>query len=128
MDLQPMGVSKLKLKHPLQRPSRRNAQVRPETEELVLLVVQDKPLEQIDTWLFQILAARSDAELELLASHILTMSLEQDVPEARAAVSRGHLEEAFALLGSRMRRRVAKLLRDHQRSEDDAFLDMCSVD
>jgi hypothetical protein len=95
--------------------------------ELMLLAREDRPM-QIDTWLQAHVDKRIDAELEFLASHVL--SLDFEVPgEIRGVGSRGgsYLDDAFQLLISRMRRRFSKLLRDHQRRDDDHLVDSTEV-
>ncbi len=93
----------------------------------MFLAREDRPL-QIDAWLQAYVDKRVDAELEFLASHVL--SLDFDVPaEIRGVGSRGgvYLDQSFQLLVSRMRRRFSKLLRDHQRRDDDAAVDSTEV-
>ena len=90
----------------------------------VELLVKNGNLGKVDTWLKKHADKQLDAELELLASFILASSF--PVPqELRSLAARGgtHLDDAFAELISRMKRRFAKTLRDHQRSDDDDIVD-----
>jgi glycogen debranching enzyme len=48
--------------------------------------------------------------------------------EVKTLLSQGRVGDGLRMAMSRMRRRTAKVLRDHQRSEDDAFLDSCVQD
>jgi hypothetical protein len=77
-------------------------------------------------WLRRRLNQYLDEELELLATHVLSeMELPHNYPEVLSRLYRGDYEEGLQRLVSRLRRKFAKLLRDHQRSEDDSFHDSC---
>ena len=71
-----------------------------------------------------------DSELENLATYILSDREFDNVnhPEVRGPMGRGDSVGALMALTSRMRRKFAKALRDHQRGEDDVFTDQCLVE
>lgn len=70
-----------------------------------------------------------DDELEALATWVLSADeFATNIPEVVGLLGRGDHEGAMAALSSRMRRRFAKALRDHQRSEADDFYDDCVVE
>lgn len=70
-----------------------------------------------------------DDELETLATWVLSEAqFDVHVPEVMGPLGKGQPEVAMEALVSRMRRRFAKTLRDHQRSETDDFYDDCLVE
>lgn len=70
-----------------------------------------------------------DEELEVLATWVLSVAdFDHRVPEVLGPLGRGEHEQAMQALCSRMKRRFAKALRDHQRSEADDFYDSCTVE
>jgi len=70
-----------------------------------------------------------DEELETLATWVLSEAdFDTSIPEVQGPLTRGEPDKALAALISRMRRRFAKALRDHQRSESDDFYDDCIVE
>lgn len=102
--------------------------VREEVAELIQLVETKSP-SQVSQWLRRRLNQYLDEELEVLATHVLAeMDLPHNLPEVRGPLFRGEYERGLDALVSRLRRRFAKLLRDHQRGEDDAFYDSCVVE
>jgi hypothetical protein len=108
-------------------PPRVMEETREDVEELVNLV-QRKPW-LVQKWLQRRLNKHLDEELEVLASYVLSeMSLRHDYPEVLGPIYRGDYESGLSALVSRLRRQFAKLLRDHQRGEDDDFLDSCIVE
>lgn len=58
-------------------------------------------------------------ELELLAEHALQMNVEMTEAAVFGPASRGDAKSAVEAAMSIMRRRLAKLLRDHQRNVED---------
>lgn len=58
-------------------------------------------------------------ELELLAEHALQMTVEMTEPAVFGPASRGDARTAVEQALSIMRRRLAKLLRDHQRNVEE---------
>lgn len=67
-----------------------------------------------------------DEELEVLATHVLSEAVfDIHVPEVLGPMGRGDRDGALHAAVSRMRRKFAKMLRDHQRSESDNFYDEC---
>ncbi len=112
-------------------PRHRVQLVAPEVEEFIRLAQEGtKPPYIIGQWMTQWLSRRLDTELELLASTALSMELDDLMrdPAVMGALQRGRYEEGLRQLMSRCRRRFAKLLRDHQRADDDDFLDAAEVD
>lgn len=111
-------------------PIHRVQHVSPEVEEFIRLVKADKPPYLIGQWLSQWLNRKLDSELELLASTTLSMDLDDILkdPAALGCLYRGNYQPGLQHLASRMRRRFAKLLRDHQRSDKDLFIDNCEVE
>lgn len=108
------------------RKPRRPVPVSEDVLELIRLVQQRTP-QDVAYWLYRYVGAKVDDELETLATHFLTedfLDIAQSA-EVQALLSKGRALEAIALAMSRLRRRTSKVLRDHQRSEDDAFLDSC---
>lgn len=98
------------------------------TAELIRLA-QTRSAYNVSQWLRRKLNQFLDEELEVLASHVLSdMELPYDFPEVKGPILRGEYDKGLAQLTSRLRRRFAKLLRDHQRSEDDDFYDSCVVE
>lgn len=70
-----------------------------------------------------------DDELEALATWVLSADdFEVRTPDVMGPLNRGDTEGALKAICSRMRRRFAKALRDHQRSEADEFYDGCMVE
>lgn len=58
-------------------------------------------------------------ELELLAGHALQMNVEMDEPAVMGAVCRGDARLAVSAAISIMRRRMSKMLRDHEREVEE---------
>lgn len=116
-------VSQLALKR-----AKANQFVNEDIAELVELVQRKTP-GHVAQWLRNRLNQHLDEELEVLATHVLAeMELPTDFPEVRGPLLRGNYDEGLRQLTSRLRRRFAKLLRDHQRGEDDEFYDACTVE
>lgn len=111
------------------RRPRRPVPVTPIVETLVTLV-QERTPGDVAVWLQRYVGERIDEELELLATYFLAEAFDDIAmaPEVQALITRGRQVEAVRTALSRARRRTAKTLRDHQRSDDDAFLDSCVQD
>lgn len=112
-------------------PMHRVQLVSPEVEEFIALAREGtKPPYIIGHWLSQWLNRRLDAELELLASAALSLEMDDLLQDSAvlAALRRGRYDEGLHQLMSRCRRRFAKLLRDHQRAEDDDSVDAAELD
>lgn len=109
-------------------PRRHSIDVDEATEELIRLV-NTRNAHKVSQWLRRKLNQFLDEELEVLASHVLSeMELPYDFPEVKSPLLRGDYDAGLAQLTSRLRRKFAKLLRDHQRGEDDEFFDNCVVE
>lgn len=107
--------------------TRSNELVRQEVDELLKLA--NKSPHQVALWLRRKMNQHLDEELEVLATHVLSeLELPHDFPEVRGHLFRGNYEMGLDQLVSRLRRKFAKLLRDHQRGEDDDFYDSCIVE
>lgn len=102
----------------------------PDEVRHIIRIVKERscPEAVLVEWLGNYVNERLDEELELLATHVLTVEFEWRVPEVQGAMYRGQPDLAFQHLMSRMRRRFAKILRDHQRSDVDTFLDEAEMD
>lgn len=111
------------------RKPRRPVAVSEDVHELVRLVQQRTP-QDVAYWLHRYVSQKVDEELETLATFFLSNDFGDiaSSSEVKALLSRGRYDGAIELALSRMRRRTSKVLRDHQRSEDDAFLDSCVAD
>lgn len=111
------------------RPTHRAEQVPEEVTNLIKTATTKEP-GVVAQWLRRKLNAHMDEELEVLASHVLSEAGFEDVlelPEVRGPMGRGDTETAARAIISRMKRKFAKLLRDHERSENDDFLDEVQV-
>ena len=103
-------------------------QVSPEVEDLIKMVTSGRPPYIIGQYLSDLFNRKLDAELELLASHALQIEMDLKDPAVLTPIHRGQPHEALLQLQSRMRRKFAKMLRDHQRADDDLFTDQCIVE
>lgn len=119
---------KTKLDPPVGGRRDRTPQVTQEVLDFIEFVRQERPPYVIGQWLSQYIARKLDAELELLASHVLLLEADISDPQIQGPISRGNTREGLQQLQSRMRRKFAKLLRDHQRADDDLFTDQCVVE
>lgn len=94
----------------------------------LIKIATTKEAHLVSQWLRRKVNTHLDEELELLASHVLSEAeFDIRVPEVLGPYNRGNLDGALAAAVSRMKRKFAKLLRDHQRSENDDFLDDVQV-
>ena len=104
----------------------------PVTDEVNALVkvAKDRPPQDVAYWLYRYTNQKVDDELETLATFFLSEGFEDILAgtEVKALIVRGQFLEAGRVAMSRLRRRTAKTLRDHQRSADDALLDACVQD
>ncbi len=93
----------------------------------LIKVAQSRTPQDVAYWLYKYVGERIDEELESLATYFIQEDFADIIQstEVQAVLSRGRVLEGMQLAMSRQRRRVSKTLRDHQRSEDDAFLDSC---
>lgn len=90
----------------------------PDEVSHLINVVKAGPPQNVSAWLSNYVEENVSRELELIATHILsTNTLHSDFVEVNAAISRGLVQDGLDLLVSRLRRRMAKILRDHQRVE-----------
>lgn len=96
----------------------------PELKHLIN-VARTKDHSAVAGWLQRKLNMHMDEELEVLATYVLGEAVFDvaSLPEVMGPLGRGDKELAMAMLVSRMRRKFAKLLRDHKRGETDDFLD-----
>lgn len=111
------------------RPTHRAEQVPDEVLSLIR-IAQDKEPQHVAQWLRRKLNAHLDEELEVLATHVLSEADFEEVltlAEVRGPLSRNDTDTAIRAVVSRMKRKFAKLLRDHERSENDDFLDTVQV-
>ena len=93
----------------------------------LIQIARERSPQDVAYWLYRYVGSKVDDELEALATHFLAedfLDIAQG-PEVQALLSKGRSLEAITVAMSRLRRRTSKVLRDHQRSEDDAFLDSC---
>jgi len=120
-------AAKLKMRRPnAGRPPRSEAV--PEDIRQLMRLATTKEAHVISQWLRRKMNEHLDEELEVLASHVLSeMDFDPNIPEVMGPMGRGDTRAGLAALISRMKRKVAKLLRDHQRSENDDFLDEVQV-
>lgn len=111
------------------RKPRRPVAVSEDVHELIRLALHRTP-QDVAYWLHRYVSQKVDEELETLATYFLSSDFDDiaGAPEVKALLGRGRYEGAIELAMSRLRRRTSKVLRDHQRSEDDAFLDSCVAD
>lgn len=114
---------------PPRKPRLRMEEVeRSEVEELIHLA-RTKHSVHVSQWLRRRLNRFLDEELEVLATHVLSeLELPHDMAEVRGPLYRGDYDKGLDLLVSRLRRKFAKTLRDHQRGEDDDFYDSCIME
>jgi hypothetical protein len=95
--------------------------------EVLVDIAQKRTPQDVAYWLYRYVGERLDEELETLATHFLSEGFEDIVQsqEVSSLITRGRPHEAVRVALSRSRRRTSKVLRDHQRSDEDAFLDSC---
>lgn len=95
----------------------------------LMKVAREKEPHLVAQFLRRKLNAHLDDELEVLASHVLSEAdFDTRIPEVMGPLNRGDTDGAMLALVSRMRRKFAKMLRDHQRGESDDFFDDCLVE
>ncbi len=111
------------------RPTRPTDYITAEVQTLIDTVKNKEP-HLVAQHLRRQMNSHLDEELEVLATFVLSspdFDAVVDLPEVIGPLGRGQPETAMRALVSRMRRKVAKMLRDHQRGEADDFLDDVAI-